>query len=322
MAEINNDEQPMVEVQNLTKFYGIHAAIQDLSFTVPRGEIVGFIGPNGAGKSTTMRILAGFLSATEGSARVAGHDVAREADSVRRQVGYMPENNPLHTDMRVREYLKFRARLKGLNRPDSRDRVDDVVGQFALGEVERQMIGTLSKGYRQRVGLADALVHEPAVIILDEPTIGLDPHQVRTVRQCIKQLAENHTVLISSHILPEVEVTCTKLMIFHEGRVVAADTPANLELKLGGQQRITVELEAEPDVLETAWEEMAAVEHHRITPAEGRFQRCRLTPRDGMDLRPEIAALARTRGWPLRELTRDRHTLEDIFVHITRKDED
>jgi len=145
---------------------------------------------------------------------------------------------------------------------------------------------------------------------------------VRTVRQCIKQLAENHTVLISSHILPEVEVTCSQLMIFHEGRVVAADTPANLERKLGGQQRITVELEAEPDVLETAWEEMAEVEHHRITPAEGRFQRCRLTPRDGLDLRSEIAALARTRGWPLRELTRDRHTLEDIFVHITRREED
>ena len=325
MADNTHDipaPKPMIEVENLTKLYGSRPAIRDVSFTVGRGEIVGFLGPNGAGKSTTMRILAGFLAATGGTVRVAGHDVADASREVRRRVGFMPENNPLHSDMRVREYLKFRARLKGLGRQASRNRVDEVIEQFDLTDAARQMIGELSKGYRQRVGLADALVHEPAVIILDEPTIGLDPHQVRTVRQCIKQLAENHTVLISSHILPEVEVTCTKLMIFHEGRVVAADTPANLELKLGGQQRITVELEAEPDVLETAWEEMAEVEHHRITPAEGRFQRCRLTPRDGMDLRTEIAALARTRGWPLRELTRDRHTLEDIFVHITRKDED
>ncbi len=314
--------RPMIEVENLTKLYGRRPAIRDISFTVGRGEIVGFLGPNGAGKSTTMRILAGFLAATEGTARVGGYDVAEASRAVRRRVGFMPENNPLHADMRVREYLKFRARLKGLSRHASRDRVDEVMEQFNLGDAARRMIGELSKGYRQRVGLADALVHEPELIILDEPTIGLDPHQVRTVRQFIKQLAENHTVLISSHILPEVEVTCTQLMIFHEGRVLAADTPAGLERQLGSHRRITVELEAEPAVLETAWEEMAEVEHHRITPAEGRFQRCRLTPRDGKDLRPEIAALARSRGWPLRELTRDRHTLEDIFVHITQREEE
>ena len=234
----------------------------------------------------------------------------------------MPENNPLHSDMRVREYLKFRARLKGLNRPDSRDRVDDVVGQFALGEVERQMIGTLSKGYRQRVGLADALVHEPELLILDEPTIGLDPHQIRAVRQHIKELGKHHTVLISSHILPEMEVTCTRLMIFHEGKIIANDTPEGLEKKMGGRHRITVELSAPVKTLNVAWEEMAEIEHHRILPAEGNFHRCALTPRDGEDLRPRISALARARGWPLRELTRDRHTLEDIFVQITRPEED
>ena len=190
MAKHENDRQPMIEVQNLTKFYGSQAAIQDLSFTVQRGEIVGFIGPNGAGKSTTMRILAGFLSATEGTARVAGHDVSAESEEVRRRVGFMPENNPLHEDMRVREYLKFRARLKGLNREESRDRVGDVMEQLSLTDVQHRMIGALSKGYRQRVGLADALVHEPDLLILDEPTIGRDPHQIVAVRELIKTLAD------------------------------------------------------------------------------------------------------------------------------------
>ena len=322
MAENNNDEQPMIEVHGLTKYYGSRAAIRDLSFTVPRGEIAGFIGPNGAGKSTTMRILAGFLSATEGTARAAGHDVATAGEAARRRIGFMPENNPLHTDMRVREYLKFRARLKGLNRQNSRERVDAVLDQFDLTEVRGQMIGTLSKGYRQRVGLADALVHEPDLLILDEPTIGLDPHQIRTVRQHIKELGKHHTVLISSHILPEMEVTCTRLMIFHEGKIIANDTPEGLEKEMGGRYCITVELNAPLETLNTAWEEMAEIEHHRILPAEGNFHRCALTPRDGEDLRPRIAALARSRDWPLRELTRERHTLEEIFVQITQPKEE
>ncbi len=322
MAENNNDEQPMIEVHGLTKYYGSRAAIRDLSFTVPRGEIAGFIGPNGAGKSTTMRILAGFLSATEGTARAAGHDVATEGEAARRRIGFMPENNPLHADMRVREYLKFRARLKGLNRQNSRERVDAVLDQFDLTEVRGQMIGTLSKGYRQRVGLADALVHEPDLLILDEPTIGLDPHQIRTVRQHIKELGKHHTVLISSHILPEMEVTCTRLMIFHEGKIIANDTPEGLEKEMGGRYCITVELNAPLETLNTAWEEMAEIEHHRILPAEGDFHRCSLTPRDGEDLRPRIAALAQSRDWPLRELTRERHTLEEIFVQITKPKED
>lgn len=322
MTGTETESPPMIEVQNLTKYYGGQPAIQNLSFSVPRGEIVGFLGPNGAGKSTTMRILAGFLSATEGTARVAGHDVATDSESVRRRVGFMPENNPLHEDMRVREYLKFRARLKGLDNETSRERVEDVLDQFDLSAVRGQMIGELSKGFRQRVGLADALVHEPELLILDEPTIGLDPHQIRTVRQHIKALGKHHTVLISSHILPEVEVTCSRLLIFHQGNVVAHDTPRGLEQSLGGRHRITVELQASQESLHEAWEEMAEIEHHRILPAEGDFLRCALTPRDGEDLRPRISALARARGWPLRELTRDRHTLEDIFVHITREEED
>ena len=192
----------MIEVENLTKRYAGHTAVSGISFTVKRGEIVGLLGPNGAGKSTTMRVLSCFLPATSGTVRVAGLDVFRDSTEVRRRIGYMPENNPLHLEMRVREYLKFRARLKGLGLRRSRERVDVVMEQCSLTDVSKRIIGQLSKGYRQRVGLADALVHEPELIILDEPTIGLDPNQIRSVRALIKSLATTHTVLISTHILP------------------------------------------------------------------------------------------------------------------------
>src|SRR5437899_7053222 len=218
----------MIEVTDLTKRYAGVTAVSDISFSVARGEIVGLLGPNGAGKSTTMRILACYLPATSGTVRVAGLDVFRQSDEVRRRIGYMPENNPLHYDMRVREYLKFRARLKGLGRKRCRERVDTVMQQCGLTDVSRRIIGQLSKGYRQRVGLADALVHEPELIILDEPTIGLDPNQIRSVRQLIKSLGHTHTVLISTHIVPEVEMTSGRVMILHQGRISAADTPANM----------------------------------------------------------------------------------------------
>src|SRR5581483_6687740 len=218
----------MIEVANLTKRYAGHTAVSGISFSVERGEIVGLLGSNGAGKSTTMRILSCYMPATSGTVRVAGLDVFKEADEVRRRIGYMPENNPLHPEMRVREYLKFRARLKGLGWRRSRERVDVVLEQCGLTDVSRKIIGHLSKGYRQRVGLADALVHEPELIILDEPTIGLDPHQIRSVRQLIKSLAGTHTVLISTHILPEAEMTCNRMLIMYKGKILAADTPENL----------------------------------------------------------------------------------------------
>src|SRR5579862_4144094 len=202
----------MIEVENLTKRYAGHTAVSNLSFTVNRGEIVGLLGPNGAGKSTTMRVLSCYLPATSGTVRVAGLDVFHDSTEVRRRIGYMPENNPLHQEMRVKEYLKFRARLKGLGLRRSRQRVDVVLEQCGLTEVSRRIIGQLSKGFRQRVGLADALVHEPELLILDEPTIGLDPNQIRSVRQLIKSLAQAHTVLISTHILPEAEMTCHRVM--------------------------------------------------------------------------------------------------------------
>src|SRR6266542_1927684 len=310
----------IIEVENMTKRYAGHAAVDGITFTVQRGEIVGFLGPNGAGKSTTMRILACYLPATYGTARVAGFDVFTQADEVRRRIGYMPENNPLHLDMRVREYLKFRARLKGLGIRQSRERVEVVMQQCGLTEVRRNIIGHLSKGYRQRVGLADALVHEPELIILDEPTIGLDPHQVRSVRQLIKELGRQHTVLLSTHILSEVEMTCNRVLIIHRGKILAADTTRNLQNILSDGGQVIAEIAAPVSELRACWEQMGEIEYFDIAPCEGEYQRCALTPRAGLDLRPLVFEQVRTRGWSLRELSRAQHSLEDIFVHITRPD--
>jgi ABC-2 type transport system ATP-binding protein len=312
----------MIEVANLTKRYAGRTAVSDISFTVGRGEIVGLLGPNGAGKSTTMRILSCYLAATSGTVRIAGLDVFRQSDEVRRRIGYMPENNPLHLDMRVREYLKFRARLKGLTRKRSRERVDVVTEQCGLTEVSRRIIGQLSKGYRQRVGLADALVHEPELIILDEPTIGLDPNQIRSVRQLIKGLGSSHTVLISTHILPEAEMTCHRVVIMYEGKILAADTPENLQRLMSSNSQVVAEIAALPAELQECWTQMAEVEQFDISASEGDYFRCALTPRDGLDLRARIFDVVRERGWSLRELTRSRHSLEDIYVRVTRPDEE
>ena len=312
----------MIEVENLTKRYAGRTAVSGLSFTVGKGEIVGFLGPNGAGKSTTMRMLSCFMPATAGTARVAGFDVFTQADEVRRRIGYMPENNPLHLDMRVREYLKFRARLKGLSVRQSRERVDAVTDQCDLGEVSGKVIGQLSKGFRQRVGLADALVHEPELIILDEPTIGLDPHQIRAVRQVIKDLGKRHTVLISTHILPEVEMTCSRVIILLAGRIKVADTLDNIRKLMSEGGQVIAEIAAPPADLKLCWEHMAEVEHFDLSPAEGEYQRCALTPRAGVDLRPQIFSLVQQRGWALRELTRSRHSLEYIFMHVTRAEKE
>src|SRR5436309_2753845 len=278
----------MIEVGNLTKRYAGRTAVSNISFTVGRGEIVGLLGPNGAGKSTTMRILSCYLPATSGTVRVAGLDVFRESEEVRRRIGYMPENNPLHHEMRVREYLRFRARLKGLGGRRSRERVDVVMEQCGLTEVGRRIIGQLSKGYRQRVGLADALVHEPELIILDEPTIGLDPHQIRTVRQLIKGLANAHTVLISTHILPEAEMTCHRVVIMYEGKILAADTPENLQRLMSSNNQVIAEIEAPAGELQECWSQMPEIEQFDVSPSNGTYFRCALTPRDGLDLRPQI----------------------------------
>jgi ABC-2 type transport system ATP-binding protein len=308
----------MIEVQRLTKRYAKYTAVNDVTFEVGSGEIVGLLGPNGAGKSTILRILSCFMPATSGTVRVAGCDVFHQSREVRRRIGYMPENNPLHPEMRVREYLKFRARLKGLSRVQSRERVGAVLDQCGLADVQKRIVGQLSKGYKQRVGLADALVHEPHLIILDEPTIGLDPNQLRSVRELIKGLGGRHTVLLSTHILPEVEMTCSRVLILHQGEILAADTTENLRKTVFKAGPVIAEIAAPLPELMQAWTEVETVLHVDVAAIDGEYSRCSLTPRDGIDLRPIVYDIARERGWGLRELTRGRHTLEDIFVKVTK----
>jgi ABC-2 type transport system ATP-binding protein len=315
-------DEPMIEAIDLTKRYAGRTAVAGISFAVARGEIVGLLGPNGAGKSTTMKILSSFMPATSGTVRVAGFDVFHQSEEVRRRIGFMPENNPLYPEMRVREYLKFRARLKGLGWRRSRERVTTVMEQCGLTDVNRRIIGQLSKGYKQRVGLADALVHEPDLLILDEPTIGLDPNQIRSVRELIKSLALKHTVLISTHILPEAEMMCSRMLIMYGGKILAADTPENLQKLMQGGSQIFAEIDATAEELGETLSHMPGIERFEVSACADGFQRCVLTPKDEFDLRPVIFMLARERGWILRELTRSRHSLEDIYVQITKPNEE
>jgi ABC-2 type transport system ATP-binding protein len=249
-----NGEGPVIHVSKLTKYYGDYAAIRDVSFDVPAGQVVGFLGPNGAGKTTTMRILAGFMTATSGRATIDGLDVFWRPVEVRRRIGYMPENCPLYHEMRVVEYLRFRAGIKGLHGRHARKRIDYVLGRCWLTGVRRQLVGTLSKGYRQRVGLADALLADPPVLILDEPTIGLDPAQIRESRKLIRELGEEHTILLSTHILPEVEMTCDRLILINRGQVAAEGMLEDLRARHQNLEELFVRI----------------VEGEAVAPAAGR----------------------------------------------------
>ncbi len=310
----------MIEVSQLTKRYARHEAVRGINFSVAQGEIVGFLGPNGAGKTTTLRMLTGYLPPTSGTATIAGHDIFHDSLQARRKIGYMPENVPLYDDMRVREYLKFRAQLKGLNNSDTRRRVGEVIDTCGLTQVRRKMIKTLSKGYRQRVGLADALVHDPELLILDEPTNGLDPNQIRQIRELIRHLGESHTVLISTHILSEVEMICGRVIIIDGGTIKAADTPANLISQMRAAGRIQVEIQADPEVVGPAIHRLAPVKKVTPEPLPGDWTRYTVWVDSGTDTREHIASLAAQNGWPLRSLYRQVATLEDVFVELTRKD--
>jgi len=309
----------MIKVENLTKRYAGQTAIRDLNFEVSRGEIMGFLGPNGAGKTTTMRILAGFMPPTSGRASIAGFDVFEKSLQARAHLGYMPENVPLYSDMRVTEYLNYRAALKGVPHRRLTERVGDVKELCGLKDVERKLIGTLSKGYRQRVGLADALVAEPDLLILDEPTIGLDPNQIRQVRELIKNLGRQHTILLSTHILPEVEMTCSRVIIIHKGRIEACDTPENLLGKV--RQAGGVELEAKVGN-DNGEEQLKKIPGVRdvVTAGEDDWKKFSLRVESGTDVREEVFRLAVERHWTVRELTQHRGTLEDVFVELTHPD--
>ena len=309
----------MIKVENLTKRYAGTTAVNNISFEVGKGEIVGFLGPNGAGKSTTMRILSSFMPATSGRASIAGFDVFEKSLEARRHLGYMPENVPLYVEMRVTEYLIYRAELKGVTGRRQKERVGDVKELCGLKDVENRIIGTLSKGYRQRVGLADALVHEPDLLILDEPTIGLDPNQIRSVRELIRNLGRHHTILLSTHILPEVEATCSRVIIINRGRIEASDSPENLRRQLRGAGGIRLEANTGTDNGVAELQKIAGIKDV-TTEQDGEWQSFLVRAEANTDLREEIFRLAADRKWRVRELSRRGATLEDVFVELTHAD--
>lgn len=307
----------MISVRNLTKRFGRKTAIDNLSFEVTRGEIVGFLGPNGAGKTTTMRILSCYMPATGGTARIAGLDVFGDSLEVRRRIGYLAENAPLYNDMHVTGYLRYRGQLKGLGGRRLRSRVGEVTDACGLGSVRRQLISQLSKGYRQRVGLADSLIHEPEVLILDEPTIGLDPNQIRQIRELIRGLGQRHTILLSSHILPEIETVCDRVIIIDNGRIVASDSPSNLVGGLKGNKMILVEITGPLGDVCRGLESIDGVLNVMASEGEKWHTFHCECDRD-MDARSEIFRLVGSMGWGLRELRSEKPGLEDAFVAITQ----
>lgn len=310
----------MVEVRNLVKNYAGVKALRGLDFTVDRGEIVGLLGPNGAGKSTTLRILTCYLPPTSGEVRVAGYCVVRESLEVRRRIGYMPEQVPLYKEMRVDEFLTFRALLKGVRKKRVRVRVDDAIGVCHLGEVSRRIIGTLSKGFQQRVGLADAIVHQPELLILDEPTIGFDPAQARQFRETIRNLRNRHTIILSSHILSEVEAVCTRVLIMRKGRIEASDTAENLKQRATGGTSLKLEARAPRVELERCLRALPCVEDAEVTELSDGWCIAVLNEKPGENLSEPVGKMLVEKGWPPRLLQRTHASLEDVFVEITHED--
>ena len=317
----------MIEVEHLTKWFGDVVAINDLSFEVEKGEILGFLGPNGAGKTTTMRILAGFFPATKGHARVAGFDVFEESLEVKKRVGYMPETPPLYPEMSVDAFLKFAATIKAVETDRIRERVDYVKERCGLEDWGHRLIKHLSKGYRQRVGLAQALVHDPPVLILDEPTVGLDPNQIIEVRRLIKELADDHTVILSTHILPEVSMVCEKVVIIKQGEIAAVDTPENLTVQLRGNDQIDLQVKTpeDPGRLESVLEELKTLPQVGLVetgPRNGGRTNLLVESESTQDIRPAIARMVVERGLDLLRLQRRTMTLEQVFRELTTEEEE
>lgn len=314
----------MIDVKNLTKWYHRTLAVDDVSFCVDKGSVVGFLGPNGAGKTTTLKIITGYLPATTGTVTVNGFDVLSESLEVRRQIGYMPENTPLYPEMRVREYLNFRAKLRGIPAKDRKAAIDRSAERCWLSRPENMMrrrLGELSRGYQQRVGLAEVLLHRPPVLILDEPTIGLDPAQIRDIRALIGELGGEHTIILSSHILAEVEQTCNKIIIIAGGQVVADGTPKQLQQRVVGRDKIVAEISG-GDTRDTLDEILQAVQSiPAATDVQyetiGDWTRLEIQSTAGLDMRSELFNLVKERGWSLRELSHAKGSLEDFFVQIT-----
>jgi len=313
----------VIEVQHITKRYGAVTAVDDVSFRVERGEILGFLGPNGAGKTTTMRILTGYMPPTEGRAMVAGYDVFTQPIEAKRRTGYLPEMPPLYPDMTVREYLDFVARIKGVSSSERKQRVSAVMERTRVADMAERHCAKLSKGYRQRVGLAQALIHNPDVLILDEPTAGLDPKQIIETRGLIRSLAGDHTIVLSTHILPEVAQTCQRVVIINKGRVVAIDTPDNLTARLKGSATMYVQVEAATEDAGAALAavpgvtRVTAVDHHETSGGPAAFE---VESAPESDVRRELARAVVTRGWGLLELRPVRMSLEDVFLQVTTEE--
>ncbi|MDB5295514.1 MAG: ABC-type multidrug transport system, ATPase component [Phycisphaerales bacterium] len=315
----------MISVSQLTKAYGPVLAVDHISFEVPKGQIVGFLGPNGAGKSTTIRMLSCYLPPTSGGATVNGFDIFHESGKVRENLGYLPESCPLYTEMKAREYLDYRGRLRKMPRDERRKRIEYVIDRCYLTRFADRVIGHLSKGQRQRVGLADALLHNPAVLILDEPTVGLDPTQIIEVRRLIKDLGGDHTVMLSTHILPEVEAVCDRAIIIAGGRVVAQGSPDELRASRRMQARVLVECKAAPDAVRSALGAVAGVRDveildghpgHAPADADG-FVTAAVRSEESRDVREEVARTVTQNRWPLREIRLEQATLEEFFVRVT-----
>jgi ABC-2 type transport system ATP-binding protein len=311
----------LITVENLTKRYPAKTAIEGMSFQVEKGEILGFLGPNGAGKTTTMRIITGFMPATAGSVRVDGFDVFENPLDVRRRIGYLPENPPLYLEMNVAGYLRFVAKIKGVPGEKLDSEVARVMDRVNITDVRERIIAKLSKGYKQRVGLAQALLNDPPVLILDEPTIGLDPKQILEVRELIKDLAGNHTVVLSTHILPEVEQTCHRVIIIDHGKIVAVDTPRNLRSQLQGGERISVEVQGPAAEVMSKLKAMdGVVEVRKVGETDGR-QRLQIESELRKDIRSDLARMIVQSGWGLYELQSASMSLEDIFLKLTTAEE-
>jgi ABC-2 type transport system ATP-binding protein len=310
----------VIEVQNLTKRYGPFTAVDDVSFRVERGEILGFLGPNGAGKTTTMRILTGYMPATRGKAVVAGFDVFDQPIEAKRRTGYLPETPPLYPDMSVAEYLTFVAKIKGVPSAERRQRVQQVMERTRVADMANRLCSRLSKGYRQRVGLAQALIHNPDVLILDEPTAGLDPKQIIETRQLIKQLAGDHTVILSTHILPEVSQTCQRVVIINHGRVVAVDTPENLTARLRGSETMYVQVDTAGSDAVPALSLVPGVTRVVESDRRDHVVGYEVESERGHDVRRDLARTIVTSGWGLLELRPMRMSLEEIFLSLTTEE--
>ena len=312
--------EPMIVAAQLTKAYGNFHAIEDVTFQIEKGQTVGFLGPNGAGKTTTMRIITGFVPPTSGTATIGGYDVVENSREARKLVGYLPETVPLYTDMSVKGYLNFSGTLRGMNSRHLRNRIDDVVDVCGLNDYYHTFVGRLSKGYRQRVGIAQAILHEPQVLILDEPTIGIDPIQVVETRQLIKDLGRENTIVLSTHILPEVSMICDRVLIIHEGQIVAEDTPRSLAERLQGVERLAVEVEGPADQVAAVLRKVQGVVNVAYSEAGDR-NTFRLQLRRGADLRDDISRAIIENGWGLLGLQMESMSLEEIFLKLTTTEE-